>query len=154
MNAQFVIASHTLVHLDLTENTRLSSEEIATSVDTNAAFIRQIIGKLRDEGLVTAKRGPNGGFSLSKESADISLLDVHQALDADRIIQIPEYDPHPQCPIGNNHRSVMYDALSSVEKALAEELADVTIKQLSLEIRSREMNRALNSVASSEDTNE
>lgn len=154
MDAQFVISSHTLIYLDLTESSRLSSEEIATSVDTNAAFIRQIMRKLREEGLVTAKRGPNGGFSLAKESEKISLLDVHQALENDRIIQIPEYGPHDQCPIGKNHRSVMYDTLSSAEEVLADELADVTIDQLSSEVQKREIDRALNSVASSEDVGE
>jgi Rrf2 family protein len=154
MNTQFVIASHTLIHLSLADAPPVSSEDIAASVDTNPAFIRQILGTLRDEELVTARRGPNGGFSLAKDPSKISLLDVFQVLDSERIVQLPEYNPHPICPIGSNLRLTMYDGLAPAEDAVKEVFSDITIDELAAEIRTRETNRALDRVVSSENMNE
>jgi Rrf2 family protein len=150
MNTRFVIASHTLTHLSLADDPPVSSEEIAASVDTNPAFIRQILGTLRDGELVAARRGPNGGFSLAKPPGEISLLDVFQVLESEQIIQLPEYNPHPNCPIGSNLRPTMYDVLAPVEDAVKEKFSDITIDQLASEIRTRETNRALDEVVSPE----
>jgi Rrf2 family protein len=154
MNTQFVIANHTLTHLSLADDPPVSSEEIAASVDTNPAFIRQILGTLRDGGLVAAKRGPHGGFSLSKPPGEITLLDVFQVLESEQIIQLPEHDPHPNCPIGSNLRPTMYDVLAPAEDAVKEVFSDITIDELASEIRTRETNRALNRVVSPESMDE
>lgn len=154
MNTQFVIASHTLIHLSLADDPPVSSEEIAASVDTNPAFIRQILGTLRNGELVAARRGPNGGFSLVKDPSKISLLDVFQVLESERIVQLPEYDPHPNCPIGSNLRPTMYDVLAPAEDAMKEVFSDITIDQLTSEIRTRETNQALDRVVSPESMDE
>lgn len=154
MDTQFVIASHTLIHLSLADDPLVSSEEIAASVDTNPAFIRQILGALRDGGLVAARRGPNGGFSLAKPPAEISLLDVFQVLKREHIVRLPEYDPHPNCPIGSNLRPTMYDVLAPAEDAVKEVFLDITIDQLASEIRTRETNQALERVISPESMDE
>lgn len=154
MNTRFVIASHTLTHLSLADDPPVSSEEIAASVDTNPAFIRQILGTLRDGELVTARRGPNGGFALAKLPGEISLIDVFQVLESEHIVQLPEYDPHPNCPIGSNLRPTMHDMLAPAEDAVREVLSDITIDQLASEIRTRETDQALDRVVSPENMNE
>lgn len=148
MNTRFVIAVHTLVHLSLADDPPLNSEAIAASVDTNPAFIRQILGTLRDGGLVEARRGPSGGFSLAKDPTDISLLDVYQTLDSSRIIDLPEYEPHPNCPIGSHLRPTMFDVLMPAEDAIKEEFSGITVEQLASDVRTRETNRALDHVVS------
>lgn len=154
MNTRFVIAIHTLLQLTLAENPPVRSEKIAASVDSNPAFIRQILGKLREEELVVARRGPNGGYSLAREPEKISLLDAYQALAIDQIIQFPEYDPHPNCPIGNNLRPTLYDALIPAEDAVIDAFEVTTIDQLAEEVQTREVNHSLDTIASSDSVGE
>lgn len=142
------------MQLSLAENPPVKSEKIATSVDSNPAFIRQILGNLREEELVVSHRGPNGGYTLAEAPEEISLLDAYHALDIDGIIQFPEYNPHPNCPIGNNLRPTLYDALVPAEDAVIGALSDVTIDQLGEEIRTREVNQSLETLVSSDSMDE
>jgi Rrf2 family protein len=44
-------------------------------------FLEQILLNLRNEGLLTSKRGVGGGYSLRKRPSDISVLDIVELLD-------------------------------------------------------------------------
>lgn len=146
MSHQFVVASHTLAALSLLDDRSVTSELLAVSVNTNATFIRQILSQLRDAGLVTSQRGPTGGFSLSRDPDQISLLAVYQALDDDRLLTLPDHDPHPQCPIGTTIRPAMEEALAPAEEALQESFAEISIEQLATEIEHRTTDQELQQV--------
>jgi len=58
------------------------------SVDTLASrqtlprkFLEAILGDLRRAGIVVSQRGPNGGYTLSRSAAQISLGDITRAVD-------------------------------------------------------------------------
>src|ERR1700676_1957752 len=44
-------------------------------------FLEQILLNLRNEGLLTSKRGVGGGYSLRKRASDIAVLDIVELLD-------------------------------------------------------------------------
>lgn len=146
MSNQFVVASHTLVALRLLDDRPVTSELLAVSVNSNATFIRQILSELRDAGLVTAQRGPTGGYSLARDPDQISLLEVYQALDGDRLLTLPDHDPHPMCPVGDTIRPTMEDAFAPAEKALQETFAEISIEQLATEVEHRVTDQALQQV--------
>lgn len=146
MSNQFVVASHTLAALSLLDDRPMTSELLAVSVNTNATFIRQILSQLRDAGLVTSQRGPTGGFSLAREPTQITLLAVYQALEDDRLLTLPDHDPHPQCPIGTTIRPAMEEALAPAEEALQESFGEISIEQLATEIEHRATDQALQQV--------
>jgi Rrf2 family iron-sulfur cluster assembly transcriptional regulator len=45
------------------------------------AFLEQIFMKLRRAGLVTSSRGPGGGYMLARDSAEISILEIMEAVE-------------------------------------------------------------------------
>ena len=45
------------------------------------AFLEQIFMKLRRAGLVTSSRGPGGGYKLARDAADISILEIMEAVE-------------------------------------------------------------------------
>ena len=55
---------------------RLVLTEIAERQDISLAYLEQLFASLRKAGLVTAVRGPKGGYSLAKHENDISLADI------------------------------------------------------------------------------
>lgn len=44
-------------------------------------YLEQLFRKLKQSGLVTAVRGPHGGYKLSRDPCDISIIDIFSAVD-------------------------------------------------------------------------
>jgi len=55
--------------------------EIAARQQLSLAYLEQLFGKLRREGLVTSARGPGGGYRLARSSDAITVADVVVAVD-------------------------------------------------------------------------
>ena len=65
----------------LPKDTRASTSEIADRQNIPAPFLAKIISQLSLSGLVSTYRGSGGGVSLARPAAEISLLQVIEALD-------------------------------------------------------------------------
>jgi Rrf2 family protein len=59
----------------------VKAESIATRQDISFKYLLDILRDLKRAELVRSKRGPDGGFTLSRPAADISLADVFRAVD-------------------------------------------------------------------------
>ena len=55
--------------------------EIARQMDVPEDFLAKILKTLVDQGLVKSTRGPHGGYALARNPADISFLDVIEAVE-------------------------------------------------------------------------
>ena len=55
--------------------------EIARQMDVPEDFLAKILKTLVDQGLVRSTRGPHGGYALARTSANISFLDVIEAVE-------------------------------------------------------------------------
>ncbi|NOY91811.1 MAG: Rrf2 family transcriptional regulator [Deltaproteobacteria bacterium] len=56
-------------------------KHIAERQEIPVRFLEQIFQELKKSGLVSSKRGPRGGYALSRASAEISVGDVIRALE-------------------------------------------------------------------------
>ena len=65
----------------LNPNDKVSTSEIAEKQGIPLSFLAKIIAQLAVVGLVNTTRGARGGVSLAKKPAEISLLDVVEAID-------------------------------------------------------------------------
>ncbi len=59
----------------------VKAEAIATRQEISLKYLLDIMRDLKRAELVRSKRGPDGGFSLSRPAAEISLADVFRAVD-------------------------------------------------------------------------
>jgi len=55
--------------------------EIARQMDVPEDFLAKILKTLVDQGLVRSTRGPHGGYALARASAEISFLEVIEAVE-------------------------------------------------------------------------
>ncbi len=60
-------------------------EQLAEAEAVPANFLAQILGSLRDGGLVTSKRGIQGGYTLARAPEQISLYDIMKVVDGELI---------------------------------------------------------------------
>ena len=51
-------------------------EHLASTEAVPANFLAQILGKLRTHGLITSRRGNQGGYTLARPPEEISLYDI------------------------------------------------------------------------------
>lgn len=59
----------------------MKAETIARNQDISLKYLLDIMRDLKRAELVRSKRGPDGGFALSRPATDISLADVFRAID-------------------------------------------------------------------------
>ena len=73
-----------LVHLARNDrSTPVSLSGIARREDIPIRYLEQILGRLRTADIVRGRRGPGGGYVLSKPPAEISLLDIIKVLETE-----------------------------------------------------------------------
>ena len=58
-------------------------EHLARTEAVPANFLAQILGRLRDYGLITSRRGNLGGYKLSRPPEEISLYDIMMAAEGE-----------------------------------------------------------------------
>ncbi len=74
------LAFHALVELAKNEGSLTNIGDIAKSLRASEAHLSKVLQAMRRAGFVEASRGPTGGYSLKRAADEISLLEVHEAL--------------------------------------------------------------------------
>jgi Rrf2 family protein len=129
-NTQFAVAAHVLTYLSAAGGERpVSSDELSASTNTNPVYVRRVLGPLRDAGLVHARQGSQGGWTLDRPAADITLADVWSLLQGDEPV-LGLHGPNPKCPIGAGIQDALHDLDGAVAAALRAELGRRTIADL------------------------
>ena len=108
---------------------KLTSDFLAGSVNVNPVVVRNILGKLKKAGLVKVEAGI-GGASLARDPADITLLDVFNAVETDTDLFHFHENPNPECPVGRSVHPVLGEQLAGVQSEMERQLESITLKDL------------------------
>lgn len=109
-------------------NERVLSHEIAERQNIPGPFLAKIISQLSTSGLVVTYRGSGGGVSLARPAAEISLLEVIEALEGpirlNRCTIEPEVCPrNGYCPVHHIMAKARADLASQLGRATFDNLA-------------------------------
>lgn len=108
-----------------------SSAKIAQYNHTHPAFVRRVLGLLRDADLLRSEKGHSGGWSLARAPDEITLADVYLALGERFMRPEPAGDDNPvTCAIERALRGEVEIALDRAEATLVSELKRTTIARL------------------------
>lgn len=78
--------------------TRTTAQEVARQCHVPRAIVRRVVTRLGGAGILTSTRGVGGGISLARPPADITLLDVVEAMEGPPILNLCVRDPQV-CPL-------------------------------------------------------
>lgn len=134
VNQQFTFAVHILTALAFS-NTTMDSRELAESVNTNPVVIRRLLLTLRRAGLVATQTGKHGGTKLSRKPAEISLLDIYDAVQPRPVIAINERKVLKKCQVSCTMREIMSQVAVGAEEAVRKHLAGITLQKLLRKVR-------------------
>jgi len=138
-STRFAVAVHILAALDFHDGTPVNSSDLATSVNTSAAVIRQLLMRLKDAGLVKSQMGPGGGTLLAKKPSGITLRDIWQATEDETIVCMHRNKPGNHCAVGRQILGVLEDVTSQAQQAMFEVLEQTTLEDVSEDIRARDV---------------
>lgn len=100
VNSRVSVAIHILSLIATTnDSNQLTSEWIASSVNTNPVVIRRISSQLKKANLIVSNAGV-AGYQLAKEPKDITLLDIYRAVQAPEELFAIHDNPNPECAVG------------------------------------------------------
>jgi Rrf2 family protein len=132
-NSQLTTAVHALCWIELAARqgeTPLTSERVAESLASHPVLVRRVLSYLKNAGIVSSGRGPGSGWRLERPAANLSLREVHEALNQGSAFALHPHEPKAECPIGGGIRPVLREIYLDVDAAIAVELERHTIADL------------------------
>lgn len=139
ISSRFAVGIHILTLIELNKDGVTSSEFLASSVNTNPAVIRKLMGMLKKDGLIEVHPGI-AGAKLARELSDITLFDVYKAVNVvqeKELFSIHE-NPHPNCPVGRNIQSTIEPLFTAAQLSMEKVLKNVTLKEVVEDIITKE----------------
>lgn len=113
---------------------KLSLNDVATQINSPAAFTAKILQQLVKNGIVKSAKGPNGGFWIPAEpTLETSMLQVVEAIDGIEIFS--------RCGLGfqrcdSVHPCAMHYKITDIRDSLFKMLAETKVSELSDSIQS------------------
>jgi Rrf2 family protein len=126
-------AMRLLLHLStLRPGERSSAAKAAKATGIPSSHASKIVSRLSQEGLVAARRGPRGGIMLGRAAAEISLMDVVQALGekgivAECFLGLPECGDAVACPVHAVWKDVKHRMGSALLTRTLEDFASISL---------------------------
>lgn len=142
ITSRFTIAVHALAYIKLFQDeTRVTSNVLAASIQANPVIIRTVLSKLKDAGIIDARQG-SGGSRLAKPLEEISFYDIYKAVDTVDETGLFHFheNPHPQCIVGGNIHAALDDKLQRVQDAMEAEMKKISMADVMSDLE-KEINK-------------
>lgn len=126
---KYAIRAMIFVAQNSKQGRKVGIKEISNGINSPEAFIAKILQELSRREIVQSVKGPNGGFYLDKNSMKLTLADIVQAIDGDKLFsscglgleQCSELQP---CPLHNQFKHIRKEIYSVLKRAKLIELTE------------------------------
>jgi Rrf2 family protein len=125
-SCRFAFAVHVMAVL-ANESKCASSASLAETVNTNPVVIRRLLIDLQNAGLIRTSRGPQGGAVLAKPPKNISLWQIHSAVESREMFGQHPNPPSPDCPVGQGIAKVLGYVERRANRSFSRELQMISL---------------------------
>ena len=122
-------AIHALVLIQQNSDPTLSSTNMATSIQTNPSYVRQLMASMKAAGIIQSIRG-QAVPTLNRPPEQITLLDVYRAVEKDKPLLHLDTHTNPECGVGINIQLALSDYYARVQEKAEQEMAQITLQNI------------------------
>ncbi len=108
-----LIGIHALANLHRNSQRLVQTQELAKELDASIHHVAKVMQRLVRTGLINSTKGPQGGFSLARPPASISLLHIIEAIEG---------------PVGTKYCTFRTETCSPETRILGKEVANYAEK--------------------------
>jgi Rrf2 family protein len=121
------MAVHVLAVLAYKEGDRVTSADLAGSVNTNPVIIRRLLLSLQKAKLVETCKGAGAGSRLSRSPRRINMAEVYRSVEDAEPFGTPSRKPSADCPVGQCMIEALDKVFKSAEAAMERDLSKTTL---------------------------
>jgi Rrf2 family protein len=130
-DTRFSVSIQIMMTLAYHQNELLSSEALASTLKTNATFIRKLVSHLVSAGLIDSFRGKSGGIKLAKLPNQISLKDIYEAsTETKKLLAVHQKPVLKHCPVSCCIEDVVQNIADDIEKTTKQYLSKKYLSDL------------------------
>ena len=131
-SSKLSVSIHILSVIALMEVEPITSDYIASSINTNPALVRRLMSRLKKAQLITTstKLGVTG---LARKAEDISLLDVFLAVEDQRDLFSIHGNTNLNCPVGAKIEGTLKNLYDNIQAATEEKLSAISLADITKE---------------------
>lgn len=133
ISTRYSDAIHIMAYINIYQNTKLSSENIAKSVMTSPVVVRRIMSALQKAGLINTTAG-SANPMLAKDASEITLLDIYLAVEKDKPLFTVDPKTNPLCIVGSQIQTVLEHHYQEVKSSALGRLKRITLQDIIDEI--------------------
>ena len=126
-NSRFAVAVHAAAVLACYQDSYVTSDQIASSVNTNPVVVRRIISALTKAGIVESHIGKSGGSRLAKKPNRVTLLDIYQAVERQGLFALHQKPENKKCAVSCCMKQILSRVFESAEKSVEASFAKTTL---------------------------
>lgn len=127
---------HLLLHM-AEQDAPVTSDVLATAMQTNPVVIRRIMAGLREQGYVVSEKGHGGGWTLARDLSTITLGDIYRALGSPSLFAIGNRIESPGCLVEQAVNAALDQAFQDAEALLLARFGEVTLAELRDDVQNR-----------------
>ena len=137
ITSRFTIAIHIITAIDYFKDSyTVTSGFLAGSVGANPVIVRNVMGSLKEAGIISISQGKSG-ISLAKSLDKITFYDVYKAVDClneDGLFRFHE-NPNIKCPVGKNIHKAMDAKLKKIQDNMESEMRNITVADVATDLK-------------------
>jgi Rrf2 family protein len=135
-DSRLSMSLHVLLHLS-GHRGPITSEALSEHMGANPVVIRRTMAGLRKAGLVSSSKGHGGGWSISRDLKEISLLDIYRALDEPILVQQNRGIEMPECLVEQTVGHALDGIYQEAEALIIKSFDKIKLSDLSTAFHAR-----------------
>jgi DNA-binding IscR family transcriptional regulator len=130
IGTKFSVSIHILLSVEVFKNDyKVTSDFIASSVNTNPVVIRKLMSLLRKAELIEIAQG-TGGIELTRPPVQITLQDIYKAVEPQTNLFKIHKDTAPGCPVGGKIENLLSPYFFKLQSSFMGDLNNVTLADM------------------------
>ncbi len=145
ITSKFTIAVHIITAIEYFGDSEIvTSNFLAGSVGANPVIVRNVMGNLKEAGIISISQGKSG-MVLIKKTDEITFYDIYKAVgcvDDEGLFHFHE-NPNIHCPVGRNIHKAVDSRLKDIQSAMEEQMKQITLADISEDIKQEIQNHSI-----------